>query len=82
MEERNGTQWYANDQRKDKFRRLFTWRFIPKGNKVSRVLIYLSSFNVHRHGSWLEGCSITMIVMSDSECAPLFKCSVAGNIST
>ena len=63
------TQRYANNQRKDKFHRLSTCRFILKGNKVSRVLIHLPSITLGRHGSWLEDSSITMTVMSDSKCA-------------
>ena len=52
---------------KGKFHRLSTWRFIPEGNDVSRVLIHLSSLIFRRHGSRLGGRSITMIAMSDSD---------------
>ena len=56
-------------------------RFIPEGDKVSRVLIHLPSFTFRRHGSWLGDSSVTMIVMSNTQCAPLLKCSATKDTS-
>ena len=64
-----------------KFHRLSTRTLILEGNEVSRVLIHLPSFTIRRHGLRLVDSSITMTVMSDTECAPLLKCSVTGDTS-
>ena len=66
---------------RQRFHRLSTRKFIPEGDEVSRVLILLPSFTFRRHGSQLGDSSITMTVMSATECAPLFKCSAAGETS-
>ena len=51
------------------------------GDEVSRVLIYLPSFTFRRHEPRLGDSSITMTVMSATECVPLLKCSVTGETS-
>ena len=61
--------------------RLSTLRFIPKGDKVSKVLIHLLSRIFHRHASQSQASLITMTVMSDSLCASLLKCSATGDSS-
>ena len=78
---KKGDQRYVESEGKGRFYRLSTRRFIPEGNDVSRVLIHLPSLIFHRHGSRLGGRSITMIATSDSECAPLLKCSSTGDTS-
>ena len=69
----------VEDKKKCRFYRLSTRRFIPEGNEVSKVLIDLPSFTFHRYGSRLVDSSITMIIMSDSECAPVLKCLTTGD---
>ena len=78
MEKRKGQRCTEVKGRAD-FHRLSTWRFIPEGNDVSRVLIHLLPLIFCRHGSRLGGRSITMIARSDSECAPLLKCLATGD---
>ena len=69
---------HAEGEGRQRFHRLSTQRIIPEGNKVSRVLIHLSSFTFRRHGSRLGDNLITMTVMSATESAPLLKCSATG----
>ena len=64
-----------------RFLRLSSLRFIPRGNKVSRVLIHLLSLTLHRQGSWLRVCSITMTDMSARLCSQLLKCAYMGDSS-
>lgn len=64
-----------------RFHRLSTLRFIPEGDEVSRVLIHLPSLTFRRHGSRLGDRSITMTIMSVTECPPLLKCSATGDTS-
>ena len=55
-------------------------RFIPKKNKVPRVLIHLLFlFSVDM--SWLRANSIAMTALSDCLCVPLLMCSATGDSS-
>ena len=81
MKKEREAQRCAEDKQKGRFYRLSTRRFIPEGNKVSKVLIHLPSFTFRRHGSQLVDSSIIMTVMSNSECALLLKCSATGDTS-
>ena len=58
IKKEKATQRYKEDEEKVSFYRLSTWRFIPKGNQVSRVLIHLPPYTFHRHGSWLADAHI------------------------
>ena len=81
MNKEKEAQRCAEDKQKGRFYRLSTWRFIPEGDEVSRVLIHLPSFTFRTHGSRLVDSSITMTIMSDSECAQVLKCSATGDTS-
>ena len=61
--------------------RLSTLRFIPRGDKVPKVLIHLLSRTLRSHASWLRASSITMTDMSDSACVLLLKCATTGDSS-
>ena len=61
--------------------RLSTWRFVPKGNEVLRVLIHLVYQVLRRQGSWLCTWSMTITVISACECGLLLKCTAMGESS-
>ena len=59
--------------------RLSNLRFIPCGDKVSRVLIHLLSLIFCRQESWLHTWLIPTTVMSAWEQVPLLKLSATGD---
>ena len=79
--EEKETQGCSEGEGKQRFHRLSTWRYIPEGNEVFRVLIHLPYFTFRRHGSRLGDCSVTMTVMFNAEFALLLKCSATGDTS-
>ena len=81
MKKEKEAQSCVEDKQKDIIYWLSTLKFIPEGDQVSRVLIHLPFITFGRHGSRLVDSSITMTVMSDSQCAPLFKCLVTEDMS-
>ena len=53
-------------------------RFIPLGDEVSSVAIYLLSFILRKMASSFQNLSMTITVMSPIVCTPELKCAATG----